>query len=104
MGLLDEEAAAEEVAKLANEAVALLAATGSRNDNAPPFSAELLSLSPWLLPLLRPGAAGRSAPSGGLAGRIGLLAARVPEGMLRQRLVALRVAMDRIASLEAERA
>jgi nitronate monooxygenase len=104
MGLLDEEAAAEEAAKLANEAVALLAATGSRNDNAPPFSAELLSLSPWLLPLLRPGAAGRSAPSGGLAGRIGLLAARVPEGMLRQRLVALRVAMDRIASLEAERA
>ena len=97
------EAAAEEAENLANEAVTLLAGTGSRNENAPPFSAELLSLSPWLLSLLRPGAVVRSATSGGLAGRIGLLAARVPEGVLRQRLVALRIAMDRIASLEAER-
>lgn len=106
MGLLDEQEATEEAAKLANEAVTLIAARASRNENAPPFSAELLSLSPWLLSLLRPDTGARngipSASSDSLAGRMGLLAARVPDGALRQSLVALRRAMDRITSIEIE--
>jgi hypothetical protein len=103
MGQLESEAAAAEVTVLARDVTAMLANRPPRDENAPPFSRELLSLSPWLLALaLHAGKAPRSssAPAlslGDLPGRIGLLSTRVPEGALRNTLVALRSAIERIA-------
>lgn len=103
MGQLESEAAAAEVAVLARDVTTTLANRTSHDENAPPFSRELLSLSPWLLTLaLHAGKAPRSSSApdlslGDLPGRIGLLSTRVPEGALRNTLVALRSAIERIA-------
>jgi len=108
MGLLDDAEAAEEAAQLAREVVAQLASSPGRVANATPFSPDLLSLSPSLLSLMPSGGVRTrntsTASPATLSGRIGLFAARIPEGAVRRALVSLRTAMDRVAATLTEEA
>jgi nitronate monooxygenase len=109
MGEFEAETAGAEITALVRDVVAMLARRPPRNADAPPFSRELLNLSPWLLAL----AAYSAQPSAvsprpemspaDLGGRIGLLSTRVPEGPLRNVLVALRAAVERLPAAPGRR-
>ena len=108
MGLLEEADAGAEARALARDITALLGRRGAgRGENAPPFSRQLLNLSPWLLALSSFAASGAWPTSSehalslaDLPGRIGMLSTRVPDGALRRTLVGLRAAVERMLPAE----